>query len=1397
MLGSRRFGDAKLEQLYRDQQIVHNGTLVLHVLCVLTAALLLIALHHVFNPDLALLYAIIAAATVLILQALLLLKSNESKPSVFAGVVVWLFCAVVGTIPGGGQSSLIPTIIAYFLLYTIFTYDLPTTTVFAGTLAIIQIVGFVLLPTEPFTIHQLLATLLVHIWSNFIGIYLYVTKERLSRAAFLNARNALLSHKEAAHEAEKMGQLLGAALPEHVIAAVRNQIGVNVPKLYIEQYDHVTVIYAKLYGLEAILSQISVQDAARLLNEFNAKIDQLVKRNHLVRIQSDAIVVVSGIPEAQNGHADAACQFSWELVHVLRSFCDATTAELFIKIGLASGAVSAGIVGANKWHYEIVGDAYDHAIKLEQKAGAGHILVTDEIAAAVQGAYLTEKFDDSSHRLILTPRLVSNIPNGLLFPNHRRFSLSTIPQAINRLLVASTMAPMAAQKHDSLVMSMSTGEKTLLQGRRKSRKQLDGSSELLEENEEDDSVINSCTLRFKDPEVEKSFNIVIDRWFIPALAISIFFLVVYGLYQVLVMPRLIATLALIIVTLAAMFVILLMLYVNHFQTFCYFITRTSVGHTISILLIITLLFICGVVNVFSCPPLEDSPVCHNVFYSVISCVLWMLSTTVFIRYSSFCLVWTLLGGICIYCIQMFVTHTDLYINYSIIIGWRIEFDLVIGLAALVFIIYLQARRNERLIRLDFLSLIRSMEEKSQLVRFEYVNEQILLNALPHHIAYNYLHRTDPYCHLCHSVGVLTAQLGHPADWNGEIGLNRLNQLIYEVDRLIESYPGIEKVRNSQCFYTAAVGVLPEITRNIHDTPFTIGDLLASLTDFGLTIKQMVEDEGLEIRVGIDCGSALSVVVGCDKPRYEVIGMPCIRAAQLMNAAADYGIVVSEEIYLALRPRNFNFAHNHSITVAPRLTGYVFADSLVLKQQRKFINPVLREVSVGDSLVSEEAVQVHEETTQSTSVPLDASSSSCPPHDPHHFVRTIPANATAVGVTAHNPLEMFTSMNSSMSSDMYSIDVSVESDSEIEWITPEALMHEKLINGGKSATIANNNVSPSSSRRFWPSTKSISYKGDRAKQYSDFSEADNQSITHSGRLRRKRFRPSLSRNGPKVPSWLSSRTSLNSDLSLNKSRDGSANPLDRVNAAAKRVDKMLQELANVDEFNGNLPEKPFPTNFSALTSSTRSINVDNRHREMSSACHTEYDNAESDGALSDSEMVTSSRLEELKHVLRGFSKTRQEQAAERRRQNTERFMNRRMNRPADTGNDADIDSNCSSLASSTMFDKIRWKSVHSIGYENEYEFASDIDEHKHFASAASDPPPPAPTSSAESQPGPSGFSGIGDNSDFLPMDASDPEDQSPATAPANPIDQVHALSRDIIKNFGEYQLASFSDVDANV
>lgn len=70
---------------------------------------------------------------------------------------------------------------------------------------------------------------------------------------------------------------------------------------------------------------------------------------------------------------------------------------------------------------------------------------------------------------------------------------------------------------------------------------------------------------------------------------------------------------------------------------------------------------------------------------------------------------------------------------------------------------------------------------------------------------------------------------------------------------------------------------------------------------------------------------LSTVVNGHRPTYELVGKPCLGARTLMQHANCYGIMVSEEIYLALRPRNFNF-DTRPIKISKALNAYVFEDS---------------------------------------------------------------------------------------------------------------------------------------------------------------------------------------------------------------------------------------------------------------------------------------------------------------------------------------------------------------------------------------------------------------------------------------------------------------------------------------
>lgn len=183
-------------------------------------------------------------------------------------------------------------------------------------------------------------------------------------------------------------------------------------------------------------------------------------------------------------------------------------------------------------------------------------------------------------------------------------------------------------------------------------------------------------------------------------------------------------------------------------------------------------------------------------------------------------------------------------------------------------------------------------------------------------------------------------------------------------------------------------------------------------------------------------------------------------------------------------------------------------------------------------------------------------------------------------------------------------------------------------------------------------------------------------------------------------------------------DSLADPAERLEAAAHRVDKMLAELETYGNFTEVKPleYKPFPTD--------RFGSVKSIHRAMSSACHTEYDNAESDAALSDTEYSHVRNRQETLSFNYGIISSMGKNKKNRRR------------RWKPDEDDADTESQCSSRAD--RLEATKWRSAHSVGYENEYEEASDCE-------------------------------GLA-------------------------VEQMVALSRDIRRNFGDFELATFEDID---
>jgi adenylate cyclase len=125
-----------------------------------------------------------------------------------------------------------------------------------------------------------------------------------------------------------------------------------------------------------------------MLNEIFVGFDRAAKRLGLEKIKTigDAYMAAAGLPEPRPDHAEAAIEMAMAMQGHLESM-RAQHPELQLRIGIHTGAVVAGVIGENKFTYDLWGDNVNIASRMESHGLPGRIQVTEPFARALAGTW--------------------------------------------------------------------------------------------------------------------------------------------------------------------------------------------------------------------------------------------------------------------------------------------------------------------------------------------------------------------------------------------------------------------------------------------------------------------------------------------------------------------------------------------------------------------------------------------------------------------------------------------------------------------------------------------------------------------------------------------------------------------------------------------------------------------------------------------------------------------------------------------------------------------------------------------------------------------------------------------------------------------------------------------------
>lgn len=177
--------------------------------------------------------------------------------------------------------------------------------------------------------------------------------------------------------------LLRNVLPGTVV----DRLTLNPGERVSDSFSDVSVLFTDLAGFVTISRNLGAGRTVELLNHMVSRFDAAATRLGVEKIKTigDAYMAAACVPEPGTDHARRMIAFAFAIQSAAQETAQRFSIDLPMRIGIATGPVMAGVIGANKFSYDVWGDAVNLAARLESTGRPGCIHVCAKTRAELDG----------------------------------------------------------------------------------------------------------------------------------------------------------------------------------------------------------------------------------------------------------------------------------------------------------------------------------------------------------------------------------------------------------------------------------------------------------------------------------------------------------------------------------------------------------------------------------------------------------------------------------------------------------------------------------------------------------------------------------------------------------------------------------------------------------------------------------------------------------------------------------------------------------------------------------------------------------------------------------------------------------------------------------------------------